>query len=58
MPAMVQVRNERDGKSLFVDLCIIHLRIAPKAVEEMHLLRQDSDPHLLSQEKSHGQEET
>lgn len=47
MPAMFQIRNERDGQALFVDLCIVHLRTGPKAVGEMQTLRKEIDllPH-------------
>lgn len=55
MPALFQVRNERDGQELLVDLCVIHLTAAPKAVKEMHTLRQQAPPHLLSQ-KDQGHE--
>jgi len=34
-PALFQVRNERDGQEFMVDLCIVHLNQAPKAVKEM-----------------------
>jgi len=51
MPALVQVRNERDGQELLVDLCILHLTLAPKAVKEMHTLRQEAPPHLLSKDE-------
>lgn len=49
MPALFQVRNERDGQELTVDLCVLHLTAAPRAVKEMHTLRQEEPPYLLSQ---------
>lgn len=58
MPALFQVRNVRDGEELTVDLCIVHLRAAPSAVQEMQGLRHTPPPHLLSEEETvHGQEE-
>lgn len=56
MPALFQVRNERDGQELFVDLCILHLRTVPKAVGEMHGLRHKDVDLLLYGEEEHEQE--
>lgn len=58
MPALFQVRNERDGQELLVDLCILHLIDAQKAVKEMHTLRQDDELARLTQEKADVQEGT
>lgn len=58
MPALFQVRNERDGQELSVDLCLVHLRATPKAVKEMQGLRQSDAPPLLAHEETiNGQEE-
>lgn len=51
MPAMFQVRNERDGQELFVDLCIVHLRSIPKAFGEMQGLRHQAKSDLLPYEE-------
>lgn len=53
MPALFQIRNEREGQAFFVDLCILHLTTIPKAVGEMQMLRENEQPYLLSQEERH-----
>lgn len=58
MPALFQVRNERDGQELLVDLCLIHITAAPKAVREMHTLRHDDELARLTQENADVQEGT
>lgn len=58
MPALFQFRNERNGQELAVDLCVLHLAAAPKAVKEMQVLRHKEQPHLLSQEETVHEEET
>ena len=55
MPALFQVRNERDGQEFFVDLCILHLRTVPKAVSEMHGLRHKEADLLPYGEEDHDQ---
>jgi len=52
MPALFQIRNEREGQELLVDLCILHLKAAPKAVKEMQTLRHEAPSHLLSQDET------
>ena len=56
MPALFQIRNERDGQEFFVDLCILHLRTVPKAVSEMHGLRHKEADLLPYGEDEHDQE--
>jgi len=51
LPAFFQVRNERDGQELMVDLCVLHLKAAPKAVKEMQSLRHGEQPPLLGHEE-------
>lgn len=55
MPALFQVRNERDGQEFLVDLCILHLRTVPKAVGEMQALRH-KEADLLSYEEEQREE--
>jgi hypothetical protein len=57
MPAFFQLRNEREGQQFMVDLCILHVRTAPEAVQEMQTLRHREEPHLLSQEETVHEEE-
>lgn len=56
MPALFQFRNTHDGAELMVDLCLVHLIDAQKAVKEMHTLRQEEPLHLLSQEDAQDHE--
>lgn len=56
MPAIVQVRNARDGQELSVDLCVLHLTLTPAAVKEMQTLRHEDLPELLSYEEKHDEE--
>lgn len=53
MPALFQVRNERDGQEFLVDLCILHLRTVPKAVGEMQALRHKEADLLSYEEEQH-----
>jgi hypothetical protein len=56
MPAIFQFRNERDGEQLAVDLCIVHIRMAPAAVQEMQGLRHKGSVELLSYEEKDDEE--
>lgn len=56
MPALFQIRNERDGQELLVDLCILHLRTVPKAVGEMQGLRHKDADLLPYGEEEHDSE--
>jgi hypothetical protein len=58
MPALVQVRNASDGQELLVDLCILHLTLAPKAVKEMHTLRHEDELARLTEENIDVEKET
>lgn len=58
LPAFFQIRNERDGQELMVDLCVLHIGKVPKAVKEMQTLRHHDQPHLLSQEEIVHEEES
>ncbi len=55
MPAVFQIRNEREGQELLVDLCILHLTTVPKAVSEMDGLRQKDQDLLRYGEEEHDQ---